>query len=115
MDLITIDQARQHCRADSADDALLQLYADAAELVAQDFLNRRVFKSLADMDAAILNGTAGDDPMVVNAPVVAAILLILGHLYRTREDVQTGQGAAAVQIPMGAHSLLWPYRVGLGV
>jgi len=115
VDLITLEQARQHCRADAGDDDMLAVYADAAEQAAQDFLNRRVFKDADTLADAVIDEVAGDDPMVVAKPVIAAILLILGHLYRTREDVQTGQGAAAVQIPMGAHSLLWPYRVGLGV
>jgi hypothetical protein len=115
VNLITIEQARAHCRADSEDDMLLTLYGEAAEDAAQNFLNRKVFENADAMAEAVLAGGAGDDPMVVTKAVMAAVLLILGHLYRTREDVQTGQGASAVQIPMGAHSLLWPYRVGLGV
>lgn len=114
MELLTTDQARMHCRADD-DDELIEIYADAAEVAVQNFLNRRVYRDADAMAEAVLAGDAGDDPMVITRPILAAILLILGHLYRTREDVQTGQGAAAVQIPMGAHSLLWPYRVGLGV
>lgn len=114
MQLITIDQARQHCRADSADDAMLELYGGAAEGAAQQFLNRRVFKDTESMASAVLDGTAGVDPMLANDSIRAAILLMLGHLYRTREDVQGGDGAT-IQVPMGAHSLLWPYRIGLGV
>lgn len=114
MQLITIDQARQHCRADSADDAMLELYGGAAEVAAQQFLNRRVFKDTESMAAAVLDGTAGVDPMLANDSIRAAILLMLGHLYRTREDVQ-GSDGATIQVPMGAHSLLWPYRIGLGV
>lgn len=114
MQLITIDQARQHCRADSADDPMLELYGGAAEGAAQQFLNRRVFPDSGSMAAAVLAGTAGIDPILVNDSIRAAILLMLGHLYRTREDVQGGDGAT-IQVPMGAHSLLWPYRIGLGV
>jgi len=50
--------------------------------------------------------------IVVDDVVKAAILLMLGHLYSNRQEVQAG---AAVQIPMGVHSLLYPFRVGLGV
>lgn len=114
MQLITIEQARQHCRADSADDAMLQLYGGAAEEAAQEFMNRKVFPDAASMAAAVLAGTAGCDPMVVTDAIRAAVLLMLGHLYMTREDVQSSAGAT-VKIPMGAHSLLWPHRVGLGV
>jgi len=50
--------------------------------------------------------------MVSNAQVNAAILLTTGHLFRNREDVTS---EAVNQLPQGAHALLWPYRVGLGV
>ncbi len=157
--LVTLDQARQHCRADAADDALLTLYAGAASDAAVQFLNRQVFQTQTELDAAIaavpadlaaadaeyeaamaaaaeLEGSArcaaeaaairardaarteADEIMrgiVSNDSIRAAVLLILGHLYSNREEVMTEQGAAAVQLPMGAHALLWPYRVGLGV
>lgn len=51
--------------------------------------------------------------IVITDDIVAAMLLILGHLFRNREDVITGETVA--QVPMGAHALLWPYRRGLGV
>lgn len=48
----------------------------------------------------------------VPAPVISAMLLIIGHLYENRQE----NVAAAVQsIPMGVNSLLAPYRVGMGV
>jgi len=54
--------------------------------------------------------------MVVNDYIRAAVLLIAGHLYRNREEVVIGTSAVgAVQLPVGAYTLLWPYRVGLGV
>jgi hypothetical protein len=112
VELVTIEQARQHCRADSSDDSLLEIYVDAAELAAQDFLNRRVYPEEDALAAAVLDGTAGDDPILTNASINAAVLLIAGHLFRNREAVT---GETANQLPMGAHSLLWPHRVGLGV
>ncbi|WP_313319584.1 head-tail connector protein [Stenotrophomonas sp.] len=114
MELITIEQARAHCRTEPNDDALLELYGTASEGAAQQFLNRRVFPDDDSMAAAVLDGTAGADPMLVNDSIRAAVLLLLGHLYRTREEVQ-GSDGATVQVPLGAHSLLWPYRTGLGV
>lgn len=56
MNLVTIAQVRTHCRAESEDDTLLTVYADAAEQRAQDFLNRRVFateQALTDAIATI--------------------------------------------------------------
>jgi len=115
MQIITTDRARQHCRADSDDDSMLSVYAGAAEQAAQDFLNRRVYATGDDLAAAVLAGSAGEDPIVVNDAILAAMLLILGHLYKNREEVMTGQGSAAVKIPVGAEFLLWPHRIGLGV
>jgi len=115
MRLVDIDQARMHCRTDSDDDAILSLYVGAAEAAVQEFLNRRVFVDAEDLADAVLGGEIVVAPVLVNDAIRAAVLLIAGHLYRNREQVQTGQGANAVEIPMGAHSLLWPYRVGIGI
>lgn len=114
MRLVSIEKARQHCRVDSDDDQLLDLYGGAAEEAVQNFLNRQVFVDADELAAAVLAGSAGDDSIIVTDAIQAAVLLITAHLYRTREDVQDSDGATT-QIPMGAHSLLWPYRVGLGV
>ncbi|PTS71895.1 head-tail connector protein [Stenotrophomonas sp. HMWF023] len=113
MQLITIVQARQHCRADSADDAMLELYGGAAEEAAQEFMNRKVFPDAASMAAAVLAGTAGCDPIVVTDAIRAAVLLTLGHLYANRENVVTG--TIVSEMKEGTRSLLWPYRIGLGV
>lgn len=157
MNLITIEQARAHCRADAADDDLLTIYGDAAEEAAQQFLNRRVYADestlsgardgvpamleaadtayddaveaaddldgsarCAALDAAVFVRAAArarareiDSGIVATDDIVSGILLILGHLYRNREDVVTGPAPAA--LPMGAHALLWPHRIGLGI
>lgn len=112
MDLVSIEQVRAHCRASSDDDTMLEVYAGAAEQQAQDFLNRRVFADSEAMAAAVLDGSAGDDPMVTNNAITAAILLLTGHLFRNREAVTT---ESARELPLGVTQLLWPHRVGLGV
>lgn len=114
MQLITIEQARLHCRVDAGvDDSMLELYAGAAEEAAQSFLNRRVYPDAEAMAAAVLAGTAGCDPMLVNDAIRAGVLLTLGHLYRNRENVITG--TIVSELSQGASSLLWPHRIGLGV
>lgn len=47
--------------------------------------------------------------VVQDANIVAAILLVIGRLYRVRQDVAAGQNATAVQIPEGARRILEPY------
>lgn len=111
MSLIDLPTAKRHLRVDGAEeDALIQIYAEAAETAAVDFLNRNVYATQAELDEADEPPEAL--PMVINAAVRAAILLILGHLYANREDVVS---TAVNKLPGGAHSLLFPYRVGMGV
>ncbi len=114
MPLLTLDQAREHLRAQGVpDDADLQLKVNAAELLAQEYAGRTIFGTQQAMDDAIAAGTVWDTPpMVVNDLVRSAILLIVGHLYANREDVTTG---APVQLPTGARALIAPYRKGMGV
>lgn len=112
MSLVDLEAAKLHLRVDDEDeDSLIQIYLDAAEQAAIDFLNRNVYADQEALDAAAEPPEAL--AMVVNAPIRAAVLLILGHLYANRENTVTGVSVQA--LPMGAHALLWPYRVGLGV
>lgn len=53
-------------------------------------------------------GTSGD---AVPAPILQAMLLLIGHGYQTREPVMVGVGIGAVQVPLSVEQLLWPYRV----
>ncbi len=111
MNLVPIDTARAHLRIDAGDeDELVTLYLAAAQASAAEHLNRNVYATQAALDAAVEPPEAL--PMVVNAAIQAAILLILGHLYANREEVMPG---TATKVPFGAHALLQPYRVGLGV
>lgn len=110
--LVSLDRAREHLRVDAGTEGdLITLYLQAAEQSAVDYLNRQVFLNQVDLDAAVAADTAGDFPMVVNAAIQAAILLVLGHLYANREEVA---GGGLAQIPYGARSLLWPHRINPG-
>lgn len=112
MRLVTIEQARAQVSAMPHHDAMLELYVDAAEEAAEQFLNRKVYADVTELEDAVLDGAAGIDPILVNPAIKAAVLLITGHLFRNREDVT---GEAVNQLPQGAHALLWPFRCGLGV
>lgn len=111
MSLVDIETAKQHLRTDGDEENdLIALYLSAAELSAVEFLNRNVYATQAALDAAEEPEEAR--PMVINDLIRSAILLILGHLYANREEVGSG---TASKVPFGAHALLQPYRVGLGV
>lgn len=104
LDLATV---KLHLRVDdSAEDALIGLYATAAEEFAMQFLGRTVYAT----ELAQGLDTAG---IVINPAIQAALLLIVGHLYANRED--TVVGLSVTQLPNGAEYLLQPYRAGLGV
>ena len=113
MALVEMAQAKAHLRVDEDyPDDQLSIYLGAAEEQAQEFLNRRVYATAELLAAAVLANVAGSDPIVVNDSIRAAVLLILGHLHANRETVTSQQTYA---LPVGSQSLLWPFRVGLGV
>ena len=107
--LVTLAQAKDHLRVSSPDeDADISLKLSAATEQAVIYLDRAVYATDADLQAAMAAGTAGDMPMVCSDMVRAGILLILGDLYANREDVITG--TIATQLPTGAAACLRPLR-----
>jgi hypothetical protein len=53
MRLITIDEARDHCKADGDDDEQLAVYANAAEAMCARLANRSLFATTEDLNAAV--------------------------------------------------------------
>lgn len=53
MELVTIDTARVHCKADGDDDALLTVYFDAAEAACAQHVNRNLYPDDDALQAAI--------------------------------------------------------------
>lgn len=62
------------------------------------------------VEAGFTTGSPNDNPLP--GPVRAAMLLVLTHLYENRAAVQSRQ---TFHVPLGVESLLWPYRVTLGL
>ena len=113
MSVIDIEVGMQHLRAEAEDQSLVQRYLDAAEDSAMQYLQRRFYVDNAGLEQAVLNGTAGRDPMLITPSILAACLLILGHFYDNRIDVFSDSGCT--DLPTGSRSLLAPFRVALGV
>ncbi|SHM46354.1 Phage gp6-like head-tail connector protein [Pseudomonas asturiensis] len=113
MSVIDIEAAMLHCRAEEADRSDVQLKLEAAEESAMAYLNRSFYADTESMAAAVLDLSAGEDPMIINKAITSACLLILGNLYANREDSVVGVSVA--ELPQGSRSLLHPYRVSLGV
>lgn len=61
MQFVTIGEVRQQCKADSADDAMLTIFAEAAEAAAVGFINRNLYVDNAALTTALaavdLSGT----------------------------------------------------------
>ena len=110
--LLTEAQALAHLRIEAGDEPNLRLYMSAAEQAAADYTCRTFHANEEAMNEAVRNGSAGQYPIVITDAVLAAILLILGHLYMNREDVITG--ISTTELPMNSRYLLAPYRSGLG-
>ena len=53
MKLITLDEARDHCKAEGDDDELLTVYCNAAEAACARLANRNLFATTADLNAAV--------------------------------------------------------------
>ena len=92
-DLLTLELMRKHLRVDDAgDDDLIELYAESALAWALWYCDNPAFKVVTDFPASFK----------------AALLLLLGHSYNSREAVVVGTIAA--ELPLAVDSLLWSSR-----
>ena len=94
------------------DTAMLDLVAareerdTAIQASTEDCVTKLLIERYISQRSAIQQRANG---IVVNQAIKAAILLTLGHLYRNRQDVITGQNAGATKLPVGAERILQPY------
>lgn len=111
MSLVSLDLIKLQIRLSGTDqDVLLQQYIDAAEAYCIAFLCRNVYATLAAEGDAVVAGTAGPNPMVVNNRILAAILLLVAGWYANREHIIVEQ-SNAIELPMGVTALLYPDRI----
>jgi hypothetical protein len=115
MSLVSLDLAKQQIRVfDTTEDQLVQTYIDAAESHVAQFLGRAIYPDVDTMAAAVIAGTAGLNPIVINPRIIAAVLLLVAGWYANREYVITEQ-AHAIELPVGVTALLFPDRVNVGI
>lgn len=92
MSIVTLSEAKMHLRVDqTTEDALIELYIEAAEDYIQNYLNKPSVPQVAG--------------------IKAAALLIIGGLYENRESV----GEREIKENPAVVSLLHPYREDLGI
>ncbi|WP_321943032.1 head-tail connector protein [Paraburkholderia tropica] len=113
MALVELSLALGFLRQDAGvEDDVVKALLDGATQSAVDYLNRQVFETEDDLDTAVADGTAGDNPMVVNPAIKAAILKTTAELYANREDSSMSK---AVEMPFNARTLLRPHRIVPGL
>lgn len=96
---VTITEVKAHLRITSnVEDALLQLYMDAANDRIENYINRPIPDNT-------------DSPPTAPAAIKAAALLIISDMYENRE----GAGEKEIKENPALKSLLYPYRVELGI
>jgi hypothetical protein len=99
------------------DSALVSASAEADARV-KDYLNDIAKRNLNAATLAadrIVNGLAidaatGPSGAPAKDDIISAVLMTVAHFYRNRENVVTGQGAAAVEIPMSAQNIMMQHR-----
>lgn len=97
MSTVSLALAKAHLNIDgTADDELIQHYADAAEAWISDFIG----KPITDLNP-------------VPASLKQAVLLLTAHFYENREGVLVGISAA--MIPFGVLDLIRSHREGGGI
>lgn len=72
MSFVTLDQARAHCKADSADDSTLTLHLNAAVAACQQLANRSIYTDQTALDTALSGISAA--MVTANAAYAAALL-----------------------------------------
>lgn len=123
MDLVTLQQARDHLRSDSEDDdADLQLKIAAASSAVLSYITASVWEPERDDEGRPVIGADGketplldvDGNRVVRTAVQQATLLAVGYFYRERDGSQEhhldGQFGYGYALPRGALALLYHLR-----
>ncbi len=113
MMLVTLQQASDHLRRDtSADDNDLILKIHAASAAVMNYIQGPAIDGFTDTAGDVLEDTSGN-PLDVPFAVQAATLLMVGYLYRLRDDNDNSSFRAAFDrayLPMPVTALLTPYR-----
>lgn len=110
MALVTLTLAKKHLRVlHDDDDAEIEVYLSAAEDVVTKYIDRVVYGPVDDSPPGA--APSGDDgtAIEVTPAITAAVLLLLGDLYDTREA--DPQDTSSAMLPRAVRALLAPYRV----
>lgn len=110
MALVSLTLAKKHLRVfHDDDDAEIEAYLAAAEDVVTKYIDRAVYASADDSPPGA--PPSGDDgtAIEISPAITAAVLLLLGDLYETREA--DAHDTSSAMLPRAVRALLAPYRV----
>jgi hypothetical protein len=107
--LVSLQQAKDHLRVDgSADDNDLTLKIHAASGAVLNYIRNGADAFTDSAGEAIVD--SNDNPIGIPYEVQAATLLMLGYLYRMRDNNEGGEFEMGY-LPKPVTALLYPYRV----
>ena len=119
MNYVTLDRAKAHLNMDhDEDDNLIGLYITAASRAVKNYLKSgSPFKIETDSDGNDVLDSNGDPvyerdssgAKIISEEVQAATLLLIGHLYKDRDENPDGAFEAGY-LPKPVTALLYPLR-----
>lgn len=103
---LSLQQVKKHLRVDddlTYEDELIELYMQAAETKAADFIDKQIYKSVDDVPEDAKEGHY----VILNSAIKAAELLLIGHWYKNRESVVDGR---VTEMPLSFSYIMRHYR-----
>ncbi|HGJ5856244.1 head-tail connector protein [Arsenophonus nasoniae] len=107
--MLALEKVKAQCRIDSdyrGEDDLLTGYIRAAHRFVENFTRRKLMEKLYDNNPPDFCEGA---PLLFDADIETAMLLLIGHWYANREAVVIGESATTM--PLAVEELLQPYKV----
>lgn len=116
---VTLDRAKQHLNMDhNLDDTLIEVYVQAASGAVKNYLkSASPYEVERDSNDDIIRDSSGDPTYVVDSsgdkvvsyPVQAAVLLMVGFLYKDRDE-NPDSAFERGYLPKPVTALLYPLR-----
>lgn len=108
---LTLQDVADHLRV-SPNEPRLEQMLNAATFHAENFLNKRIFENVDDLNQALKLGLIRkDEGVVANDLIRQAVLLVVGEFFENRENSTRYD---LTSVPLSMQVLLAPYRGGLG-
>ncbi|SPP31356.1 hypothetical protein ARAF_0480 [Arsenophonus endosymbiont of Aleurodicus floccissimus] len=108
--MLALEKVKGQCRIDSdyhGEDDLLTSYIRASYRFVENFTRRKLMETLpADTNP---HDFCEGAPLLFDADIETAMLLLIVHWYANREAVVIGE--SATKMPLAVEELLQPYKV----